>query len=397
MQDKLKSGNGKIVSLNHFKEYFNLIAKRLSINILFSIFLISLCFCNIENPQSKNNRKNFSVFSFLVNNPIPPNLNIVTTQVGSMNLTHSSPKTISLDNGKLLVVGNGAELFDTFTLSFSVIPNSTLNRIFPTLTKLQDGKILVLGGNVSTVEIYDPNTMAFSNTGGMIQAFRSAPATLLSNGKVLVTGGFQPPSSTLPSAEIYDPATGLFASTGNMNYARRGHNATLLDDGTVLIVGGYDSQNKIVSTIEIYNPATGLFSIINNSLCEFSSGFSGENSVLLSNKNVFIADNGYPAGLQIFDSSTSNCSSLQVSLRGVGNFSIAPLKDGRILLVGGATVDKYVSELNIYNPNSNTLSYLGNMSIARSYTQNVILNDGRVLITRGSPPRYAKIVEIYTP
>lgn len=150
MQDKLKSGNGKIVSLNHFKEYFNLIAKRLSINILFSIFLISLCFCNIENPQSKNNRRNFSVFSFLVYNE---KSSIVTTRVGSMNRTSTGSRAILLDNDKALFVGNGAELFDPSTLSFSLVANRTLNRVRHTLTKLQDGRILILGGNIPSRNI----------------------------------------------------------------------------------------------------------------------------------------------------------------------------------------------------------------------------------------------------
>ena len=131
----------KISSLYQFGEYCNLTAKRLSVNILCSIFLISLCFCNVENPQSKNNKRNFSVFTYFAN--LPVNLNIVTTQVGSMYLTHTNPRAILLDNGKVLVVGNGAELFDPTALNYSVIPNRTLTRTSHTVTKLQDGRILV--------------------------------------------------------------------------------------------------------------------------------------------------------------------------------------------------------------------------------------------------------------
>ena len=145
--------NRKKSSLYQFGEYCNLTAKRLSVNILFAVFLISLCFCNVENPQSKNNKRNFSVFTYFAN--LPPNLNIVTTQAGSMYLTHTNPRAILLDNGKVLVVGNGAEIFDPNALNYSVIPNRTVIRTSHTVTKLQDGKILILGGNLSTVEVFD--------------------------------------------------------------------------------------------------------------------------------------------------------------------------------------------------------------------------------------------------
>lgn len=384
----------KIISLYQFGEYCKLTAKRLSVNILSSIFIISLCFCNVENPQSKNNRRNFSVFAYFAN--LPVNQNIITTQVGSMNNTHVDPKAILLDNGKVLVVGNGAELFDSSTLTFSLVANRTLQRVYHKLTKLQDGRILI-SGDINTVEIYDPTTATFSNTGSMIQSLRTGHTnTLLPNGKVLVTGGYLSSTfSNLRSAEIYDPTTGTFTLTGNMNYARYGHNATLLNDETVLIVGGLDSRSKNITTAEIYNPSTGIFTIVSNSSCK--SSYS-ETSVLLSNKNVFIADNGTASSIQIFNLSSGNCTTIQQSLRGISSFSITHLKDGRVLLVGGITATNYyVRELNVFDPNSNTLSNLGNMNQYRIAALSIVLQDGRVLITGGYPLDTSKITEIYTP
>jgi len=385
----------KIISLYHICEYYNVTAKRLSVNILFSIVLISLCFCNIENPQSNNNRRNFSVFSFLVN--LPPNLNIVTTQVGSMNQPHLDPRAILLDNDQVLVVGDGAEIFDSTSLNYSVIPNRTLSRTSHTVTKLEDGRILIIGGNSFTVEIYNSSTSTFSDTGSMIQSVRYGhTSTLLTNGKVLVTGGYRTISSSpFLSAEVYDPATGIFTSTGNMNYARRTHNSTLLTDGTVLITGGFDSLGKRITIAELYNPTTGLFTALINSACQNTNR---NTAVLLSNKNVFIADNGSPKILQIFNITTNNCSILPISLRGIGGFSVHSLKDERVLLVGGVANGDSIKELNVYDPNTNTLNYLGNMHVARNFPLATTLQDGRVLInSRYSTEDSTRSSEIYTP
>ena len=91
---------------------------------------------------------------------------------------------------------------------------------------------------------------SFMRTGKMNFDRYDYTATLLADGRVLVTGGFsEGPSGSaslkyLTSAEIYDPSTGTFALTGSMLTARSGHTATVLRDGRVLVTGG--AQNSPV-------------------------------------------------------------------------------------------------------------------------------------------------------
>ena len=60
--------------------------------------------------------------------------------------------------------------------------------------------------------------LGWVNTGSMNNARDLHTASVLTNGKVLVTGGWN--SSILNSAELYDPSTGTWTITGNMTYAR---------------------------------------------------------------------------------------------------------------------------------------------------------------------------------
>jgi hypothetical protein len=82
-------------------------------------------------------------------------------------------------------------------------------------------------------------------------------ATLLTNGTVLVVGGFGfSNSGALSSAELYDPAAGSFTRTADLNNGRLGHTATVLSDGSVLVIGGAgmmsDLKLAFVDSAEIY-------------------------------------------------------------------------------------------------------------------------------------------------
>ena len=91
--------------------------------------------------------------------------------------------------------------------------------------------------------------------------------TLLSDGKVLVTGGANG-RFPVSSAELYDPTANTWTYTGTMKIGRYAHTATLLADGTVLVPGGvgqsiscgkdctgYIPTNKV----DIYSEANGTF------------------------------------------------------------------------------------------------------------------------------------------
>jgi len=60
----------------------------------------------------------------------------------------------------------------------------------------------------------------FASTGSMKAARESQTATLLNDGRVLVTGGSDPNGASIATAELFDPSTDTFTPTGSMAAAR---------------------------------------------------------------------------------------------------------------------------------------------------------------------------------
>jgi hypothetical protein len=69
----------------------------------------------------------------------------------------------------------------------------------------------------------------------------------LSDGRVLIVGGWSITSPALKSAELYDPKAGTFSPAGSMVVARFSASATRLPDGRVLIAGGENGTNYLAS------------------------------------------------------------------------------------------------------------------------------------------------------
>src|SRR5690242_757338 len=81
------------------------------------------------------------------------------------------------------------------------------------------------------------SNITWAATGSLNEARSDHTATLLTSGKVLVTGGIAN-GVDIATTELYDPNTGTWSYTGSMNEARYGHTATLLSDGKILVEGG---------------------------------------------------------------------------------------------------------------------------------------------------------------
>jgi N-acetylneuraminic acid mutarotase len=122
-----------------------------------------------------------------------------------------------------------------------------------TATLLPNGQVLVVGGEDTSAELYNPATGSWTSTGSLHAARDQHTATLLSNGQVLVAGG-QNGTIFIASAERYNPSTGAWTVTGSLHTPRIEHTATLLPNGQVLVAGGLDSNYNYLASAELYTP-----------------------------------------------------------------------------------------------------------------------------------------------
>ncbi|CAF0858351.1 unnamed protein product [Adineta steineri] len=76
------------------------------------------------------------------------------------------------------------------------------------------------------------------STSNMTNVRAGHTASILSNGKLLVTGGVDN-SSALNSAQLYDSSTGTWTTTGNITNARYEHTTSVLSNGNILVTGGH--------------------------------------------------------------------------------------------------------------------------------------------------------------
>jgi hypothetical protein len=267
-----------------------------------------------------------------------------------------------------------------------------------TATLLKNGKVLVTGWNSNEAELYNPASGAFEATGQTAHNHRDGcTATLLNSGKVLIAGG----SNALQIAEIYDPATGLFGMTGAMNFVHSYHTATLLADGKVLIAGGQDQAGPQTHAVaEIYDPQTGIFSLT-GSLVDRRSGHA---AALLPNGKVLIAGGlqttspglGYYLDTcEMYDPASGVFNAIQPLKNPRVGHAATLLTSGRVLVSGGAY---YQNAGEIFDTGTGAWTLTGPMKVVRrSYHTAVLLRDGRVLLAGGLANAATRTAEIFDP
>ncbi len=327
---------------------------------------------------------------------------------GAMSVARANPTAALLADGSVLIFGGcsctTAALYEPTTGKF--VPTGSMNVIRTlgeTATLLQDGRVLVTGGDddsgtsLASAELYDPKSGTFSPTGSMTTARSFHTATLLKDGRVLIAGGFDSSGAGLATAELYDPITGRFVSTGHMVHFHDGHTATLLADGRVLIVGGFGgapaSADPRVSA-ELYDPKSGSFSLTGSMTI---GRYTGHTAALLADGRVLVVG-GHASGVleepltsaELYNPKTRTFSPTGSMAHARDGQTATLLANGRVLVVGGAD-----NTAELYEPKTGTFGPTGSMTTMRAGQTATLLADGRVLLAGGTDD--GTTAELYQP
>ena len=281
---------------------------------------------------------------------------------GSLTDGRSFHTATLLGNGKVLVAGgigvSSAELYDPTTAVWTLTGSMSTARYRHTASRLSNGKVLVTGGIdaignfTASAEVYDPAVGTWTAVGSMNSTRWAHEATVLANGKVLVTGGATNNGGNLivlSSAELFDPAGGTFSNTASMSAGRFDHTSTLLPNGKVLVTGGFDNANSISST-EIYDPVISTWTNSGALMVARDT----PTTTLLPNGNLLTAGgyNGgsYLSSAEIFNSASGNWTMESAMTQPRWQHTASLLASGDVLVTGGydgtmllASTESYVS------------------------------------------------------
>jgi N-acetylneuraminic acid mutarotase len=342
------------------------------------------------------------------------------TNTGTLNNARIQHTATLLPNGRVLVVGGDGggicELYNPVSGNWTLTGTLHAARQNQTATLLSDGRVLVAGGSGdNSAEIYDPNTGLWTLTSGAMNAIRgNATATLLAGGQVLVAGGFEDdgttPAPSYMSTELYDPPSDTWLTNVDMTAPRGQHTATLLSNGNVLMAGGYDGTNGL-SSAELYFtppplPSPGRWTLTSS----LTNATTEQTATLLPNGKVLVAggmdtNNNPVSRALLYDPATGTWSGTLPLNKARFNHTATLLANGLVLVVGGDTnifdASSAIGSAELYNPTNGTWTLTGSLHTPRYTHTATLLPNGQVLVAGGQStnvyPNITASAEIYNP
>lgn len=252
-----------------------------------------------------------------------------------------------------------------------------------------------------------PHHGAFVPATDMSESRTNPTLVALADGKVLISGG--------SPAEVYDPATNTTQAVPGDAPTGETNSAVLLKNGRVLLIN-YDG-NQTSSRAWMFDTAALRFHDLPQPDGTPGVGLGVNDSppfgvrpglALLPDGEVLIAggtDNVYKpkivASAMLFDPDTETFSptgSMTVPRRGQ---SMTALRDGRILVAGGSTFDPprvglstrgpstLLSTAEIYDPGTGTFTPTSDMAHVVGPNESLLMPDGRVLVYTTPPEPFS--------
>ncbi len=295
-----------------------------------------------------------------------------------------------------------SEIFDPVGGRFTPGPDMTTPRAGHTATLLSDGRVLLVGGYAGegrpplvTAEVFDPDTNEFSRVGDLAGGRADHSATMLPDGRVLIAGGTSGNRRALSTTEVFDPERDEFVTGSPLSSARSGH-AAVLHSGLVLLIGGTQDIVSAMGTTDVLRRATWTPGpVMGTPRVKHAATVLPDDSVLIVGGSTDVEGRELLASTELLDLAAMrfeagpDLSEGQYKLDG----AVTRLPDGRVVIAGGQRVD-------VYDPVSGEMDTMSDPPVPRrSFVSASALPNGRVLVAGGydsgiSPTADARVVRI---
>lgn len=261
-------------------------------------------------------------------------------------------------------------------------------------TLLNDGRVLITGGftvNASTTdraEVFFEGTQQFVELTNLMVGDRAGhSATKLADGRVLLAGGWFEGSPGVTNArldaEVFDPATNTFTAVGAMTKQRADHAAALLPDGRVLVTGGSRPAGggfvEDLDDAEVFDPVAGTFAAL-PALMVHTRVTHG---LIPSAPGTFVLGGGSDVDFRYgrFDVATMQFQDLGLAALPRARFgpAMAAFDSGGVVVAGGDTQGTVV-----YIRDTGAVINTGSaMNAGRSYATAVKIKPDQILVAGG--------------
>lgn len=280
---------------------------------------------------------------------------------------------------------------------FSVVPagRMTVDRAAHQATLLEDGRVLVTGGcsgehcgrTLASAEIYDPDARSFRPAASMRVPRASHAAARLPDGRVLVVGGWDGSAPTA-KAEVYDPEADRWTAVGSMSTPRASGIAVPLGDGRVLVFGGGSGSLPDLASAEAFDPETMAFSPVGRARTNhYLATRLADGRVILTGGEG--SDGTILAGAEVYDPTTGEFAPTGSMATPRVKHAAALLPDGRLLVLGGSDRRGYAARFvgtELWDPATGTFASGPDMRWGRHKIRDAVavLPSGDVVVAGGA-------------
>jgi hypothetical protein len=324
---------------------------------------------------------------------------VVGSWSSAVNLPAVAVNLILLNNNKLLFYEDGSSvtLWDYINNSFTSLPIN-VNLFCSGHAVLADGRILVVGGfggtsnpiGIANAEIFDPINSTWTVIPSMAYRRWYPTATTLSDGRVLVTAGWQTSNhSNAGIPETYNPSTNSWTQLASANNPFETYPFIYqLPDGRVIHLGG----SEYATDTEVLDLNTQTWSVLDPGIVEGGSSSMYQPGTIMKAGSASDSQNSGPSSNTTFilDTTQPSPAWLQTSpmVYPRSFFNLVTLPDDSVLAVGGETdknggnIGNAVYAAELWSPQTHAWTTMASMHTPREYHSTaLLLPDGRVVVS----------------